>query len=85
MLNTEEGQVHGSGSCNTFGGSYETGGNQLSFGMLRMTRKMCPDFMELETGLTTALANAAWYSIQEKKLVLLGEDKMPIATFDAVE
>jgi putative lipoprotein len=85
ILNAEEDRALGSGSCNSFTGGYETNGNELSFGALASTRKMCMDHMELEAGLFAALEAVTWFSIQERKLVLLGEDKMPLAVFDAVE
>ena len=83
MLDADRQMAGGFGSCNGFRGSYRLNGNEISFGPLAGTLKMCTDFMELEQGFMGALSATAWYSIQESRLVLLDKAKKPLAAFTA--
>ncbi|WP_425409604.1 META domain-containing protein [Hyphococcus sp.] len=39
---TEDGRISGSGGCNSFSGSYEIGGEGVSFGPVASTKRACP-------------------------------------------
>ena len=68
----EDGKVNGSGGCNNFFGSFESGPDgSISFGQLGATRKACPgDIMNREQRFFDALAAATHYSIAGRTLTL---------------
>ena len=68
----EAGEVSGNGGVNSFGGSYETpGDNALTFGPIAATRMAGPpEAMEQETKFFEALENTEHFEFNEDKLVL---------------
>jgi len=70
----EKGQVTGSAGCNNFFGSFSTDENNLSFGPLGMTRKMCKD-MSTEDMMSGYLEQIKHYSIVDGILILENENK----------
>ncbi len=67
-----EGQVSGSGGCNTFSGSYTTTDpDGLAFGPLATTEMACEaDVMDLEQQYFAALANVTTYQLEADRLTL---------------
>ena len=66
-------RLSGSGGCNRFFGSYETGSEgDLSVSPLGATRMMCaePGVMELEAAFFEVLSNASSYSIEGGELTI---------------
>ena len=64
-------QVSGSAGCNNYSGSYQTTGNNIEFGPLATTRKMCNEprgIMEQEIAYLTALEAAAEYDLSGNRL-----------------
>lgn len=62
-------QVNGFAGCNNYFGSFEINGNNLSFGPLGMTRKMCPD-MSVENLMMGYLDKISTYEFSEGTLIL---------------
>lgn len=72
-LHFEDGQVSGSASCNSFGGSYITDGDILNFGDLFMTEMYCMDpegIMDQESAYLQLLGDANSFEIQDGTLVI---------------
>jgi heat shock protein HslJ len=71
------GQVSGSAGCNNYSGSYETNGDQIKFGPLAVTQKMCGEpegVMGQEANFLKALQNAAKFKIAGNKLEIRSAD-----------
>jgi heat shock protein HslJ len=70
-----DGQIAGSGGCNTFGGSYALNGTQLHIGALRSTLIGClePVVSEQESHYFQALPRVATYGLKGNTLTLSGE------------
>jgi heat shock protein HslJ len=81
-LNSKKASAYGFGGCNRFFGSYETDGPSLTIGALGATRMACPDSMEQEQELFTALGTVTRYEIHGAKLMLFANDKL-VARFEA--
>jgi heat shock protein HslJ/putative hemolysin len=70
-----EGQVNGSGGCNTFFGPYTLDGETLTFGPLAQTRMACEEErMQREAAFMQALEQAAAYRTELDTLTLLDGD-----------
>jgi heat shock protein HslJ len=69
-----EHRIHGSGGCNLIMGSYETAGDQLSFGLLATTRKMCPEIMQQEQTFLEVLDSVTHYRIAGNLLQLFAHE-----------
>lgn len=79
-----DGKVAGSSGCNRFTGSYETNGDQLTFGPLATTRIGCaPDIMAQEQGFLNALAATTTYRIVGTELTLYDASSARTAGFAA--
>jgi heat shock protein HslJ len=77
-----DGTASGSAGCNTFHGSYQTSGNQLTFGPLGSTRKACADdVMTVEQTYLAALQNAATYTIAGNSLTIDDSSGIPLLEF----
>jgi heat shock protein HslJ len=63
------GKISGSGSCNTFFGSYKADGSVLKFSEIGSTKMMC-DEMSVETDYFSALQKTDKYEIKSGKLNL---------------
>lgn len=74
-FSARDGQVSGSGGCNTFGGSYSLHGNQVQFGSLRITLIGCldPIVTGQESHYLQALPRVQTYQITGTTLLLRGD------------
>ena len=76
------GSASGSGGCNTFQGTYQTSGNELTFGPLASTKKACADdVMSVEQSYLAALQNAASYTIAGHALTIDDSSANPVLEF----
>ena len=70
----KDGQLSGSGGCNTYSTSYETEGTSLTLGMAVSTMMACDEeHNQREMEFFTALANVAQYEIRRNGLFLQDE------------
>ncbi len=78
-----DGTVSGSTGCNTFGGVYKLGGDELSFDQLYQTEMACldEDVSQRETQMNSVLNNTVRYSISRNTLTLENENGDVLATF----
>jgi heat shock protein HslJ len=77
-----DGTASGSGGCNTFHGSYQTSGNELTFGPLASTRKACADdVMSVEQSYLAALQHASSYTIAGNALTVDDSSGNPVLEF----
>lgn len=81
-LNSKKASAYGFGGCNRFFGSYETSGQSLTLGALGATRMACPEGMDQEQELFTALGTVTRYEIHGAKLMLFATKKL-VARFEA--
>jgi heat shock protein HslJ len=81
-LNSKKASAYGFGGCNRFFGSYKTSGHSLTLGALGATRMACPEGMDEEQELFTALGTVTRYEIHGSKLMLFA-DKTVVARFEA--
>jgi copper homeostasis protein (lipoprotein) len=81
-LNSKKASAYGFGGCNRFFGSYETSGRSVSFGAMGATRMACPEGMDQEQELFTALGSITRYEVHGSKLMLFA-DKALVARFEA--
>lgn len=75
-LNSKKASAYGFGGCNRFFGSYQASGRSLTFADLGATRMACPDGMDQEQKLFTALASTTRYEIHGSKLLLFAGDEL---------
>ena len=70
----EADEVGGRSGCNSYGGTYEADGAELSFGALGGTEMACEpaSLMELETAYLAALGQVRTYRATDDELVLTG-------------
>jgi heat shock protein HslJ len=77
-----DGTASGSGGCNTFHGSYQTSGNELTFGPPASTRKACADdVMSVEQTYLAALQSASSYTIAGNALTVDDSSGDPVLEF----
>ena len=72
-LTLEEGQVHGSSGCNTYGGSYQVDGDKITMSDLFMTEMACLDpagVMDQELEYLELLRDAQAFQADEGELVI---------------
>ena len=81
-LSSKKSSAFGFGGCNRFFGSYEATERSLKLGALGATRMACPEGMEREQELFTALAATTRYEIHGSELLLFA-DKALLARFEA--
>ncbi len=69
-ISFEDGQVSGSGGCNSFGGEYQVSGDKIEFGMLMSTLMACADpaMMEQETAFMQFLGDAQRFEALDGQL-----------------
>ena len=73
-LELTETDASGTGGCNTFGGTYTTDGDTISFGPLASTMMACePPIMEQETVYLAALDGATSYTVDGETLTTSGD------------
>jgi heat shock protein HslJ len=80
-----DGQISGSGGCNTFGGSYTLHGIQLQISMLRSTLIACSDpvLSAQDSHYFQALPRVATYRLEGNTLTLSGDSGQVQLTFRA--
>jgi heat shock protein HslJ len=78
---TEEGNVSGSGGCNYYAGSYEVSDDQISFGPLATTAKICPVGSEQETEYLSALDAAETFNLFGQRLSISYNDGQGILVY----
>jgi len=76
MIFDDDGRVFGSGSCNSYSGTYEITGEGVTFGPIAATKKACAmALMDQEMKFFAVLASAQRFEINEKgALVLIGDE-----------
>lgn len=73
----QDGTVGGSGGCNSFGGTYEVDGNQITFNEMTSTLMACDDArMAQEGAVLQVLSGTVEYQIQGNVLTLTNNDKV---------
>ncbi|MGW8226853.1 MAG: META domain-containing protein, partial [Anaerolineales bacterium] len=78
---SEDGNLSGSGGCNYYAGSYEVSDDQISFGPLATTAKICPVGSEQETEYLSALDAAESFSLFGQRLSISYNDGQGILIF----
>ena len=76
-ISFEDGQIHGSAGCNSYGGSYEVNGGKITVSEIFATLMACPEpegLMEQETMFLQFLGNAQRYEIVDGQLRIFGSD-----------
>lgn len=81
-LSSKKSSAFGFGGCNRFFGSYEATEQSLKLGALGATRMACPEGMNREQELFTALAATTAYEIRGSELLLFA-DETSVARFQA--
>lgn len=83
-LSFANGEATGSGSCNQFGGTYESSEDTLTFGPLMSTLMACmaEGVMEQESAYMAALQASAKYKIMDGNLRILDAQDNVLLTFE---
>ena len=81
-MSSAKASAYGFGGCNRFFGSYEVSGKSLRFGAMGATRMACPEGMDQEQDLFTALEATTRYEIHGSKLLLYADETL-LARFEA--
>jgi heat shock protein HslJ len=71
----------GNGSCNSFGGEYQSKGGNLTFGPMMSTMMYCEEVMDQESAYLAALAESATYEVRDGNLIIFNEKGQEILTF----
>jgi heat shock protein HslJ len=73
-ISFEEGEVGGSGSCNSYGGSYSVEGERLQFGEMAWTEMACGEVgvMDQETAFLSILTAVESFDLSDGSLTLSG-------------
>jgi heat shock protein HslJ len=79
------GQAGGFGGCNSYGGTYQLDGNNISFGEITSTLVACAndDLTEQEQSFFTALQSVRTYELEDNQLRLLDESGEVLLSFEA--
>jgi heat shock protein HslJ len=83
-LNAETGTVTGSTGCNSLSGRYTLENSKLTFGSLISTLRACAKGMDIEKGMTDALASVDGYVMSGGTLALMAGGST-VARFEASE
>ena len=81
-LSSKKASAFGFGGCNRFFGTYQAAERSLSFSAMGATRMACPEGMDQEQELFTALAATTRYEIHGSKLLLFAGETL-LARFEA--
>jgi heat shock protein HslJ len=76
-ISFEDGQIHGSAGCNSYGGSYEVDGGKITISEIFSTLMACPEpegLMEQETMFLQFLGNAQRFEIVDGQLQIFWSD-----------
>ena len=77
----KDGNVFGSGGCNSLGGTYKVDGNEITFSEITSTLMACEDERMTQEGVVTlVLSGTATYEIKDNMLTLTREDMVLIFT-----
>lgn len=68
------GELSGHGGCNSFFGTYDLNGTELTIGALASTKKMCPAGMSEEQEFLRALQDSRRIKATHFSLILFGAD-----------
>ena len=80
----QDGEVRGTGGCNSYSGSYKIDGSQIKFDAIGWTAMACLDpegVMEQETLVMDFFMNAERYELEEDRLTIFRSDGEAL-TFD---
>lgn len=81
-----DGEVTGSGGCNTYGGSFTVDGDTISIGPVRSTLKACMGpAMSVEAAYFAALEQTAAFRIDRSTLTLSDADGQALLTFEETQ
>lgn len=69
-FDTKEQRVHGTSGCNRFFGTYTLQGSSLTLGQMGSTRMACPEGMDKEQQILTALGATGRFRIADSTLEL---------------
>jgi heat shock protein HslJ len=86
-LEFSDDQISGSAGCNQYGGSYQTGEDNLSVGDIFATEMGCIEpegILEQETAYLTALGTAATYRVTADRLEIYDDAGAQILVFVAL-
>jgi heat shock protein HslJ len=82
----EDGNVSGNAGCNSYNGSYQVDGDEISFGPMMSTLMACPPpVMEQESGFMAALGMVATFEVSGETLTMIDEAGEVVLEFIAVE
>ncbi|MFC2038011.1 META domain-containing protein [Chloroflexota bacterium] len=73
----EDGEVHGSAGCNSYGGPYQVSGDSIAVGVLAITEMGCMEpegVMEQETMFVEYLRDAQNYRLVDGQLQIVSSD-----------
>lgn len=78
----DDGRVHGVAGCNTYNGTYEVDGDEMSFGSLATTLMACPPpILDQEVTYLAALDTVQRYAVDGDMLTLYGSGERAIVVF----
>lgn len=81
-INIGELQVSGSDGCNNFSGKIKSlSKDEITFGPLAGTRKMCPD-MKLSDKFNSYMVDVRYWKLDENTLTLKNEDRSDLLVFN---
>jgi len=69
-------KISGNGSCNRFGGQYQSDGQSLQFGALFSTKMFCQEMQEIESAFLRNLSLVNRYVISGLKLRLYKDEQL---------
>lgn len=80
---SEEGRASGSSGCNSYGGTYEVRGDNLSFGRIASTRRACVDQRanEQESRFLSGLESATRFRLTPNRLTILSDRNRSVLNF----
>lgn len=83
---TDDGRAGGYSGCNSYGGSYEVDGANLTIGSVVSTRRACADqaVMEQEQQYLQALALAQRFTLEDDQLQIFYDEGQRVLTFTPV-
>ena len=82
----KDGQVSGNTACNSYSGSYEVDGKNITFGMMASTMMACPQpVMDQEAGYLASLEQVATFEVTEDSLKMFDTGGEVVLTFTPIE
>ena len=82
----EDGQIHGSSGCNSYGGSYRVDGDKLAVSEIFAALMACPEpegLMEQETTFLQFLGNAQRFEMADGRLQIFLSDREALTFISA--